>query len=164
MFLKLLAWPFAHNDVRHLTWLRPSFLFYCEGNIRSSVWMCLGHAWFMFYKYFWIWSDHLNSKSLESLNGSYCKSSTQGFPGGVVVKNLPANARKEHRFEPWSGKIPHAVEELSPCTKTTEPALYSPCATTIEACMPTAHAPQQEKPLQWEACARQPRVASTCHN
>ena len=28
-----------------------------------------------------------------------------------------------HRFEPWSEKIPHAVEQLSPCTTTTEPAL-----------------------------------------
>ena len=28
-----------------------------------------------------------------------------------------------HRFEPWSGKIPHAVEQLSPCATTTEPAL-----------------------------------------
>ena len=28
-----------------------------------------------------------------------------------------------HGFEPWSGKIPHAVEQLSPCTTTTEPAL-----------------------------------------
>ena len=27
-----------------------------------------------------------------------------------------------HGFEPWSGKIPHAAEQLSPCTTTTEPA------------------------------------------
>ena len=27
------------------------------------------------------------------------------------------------RFNPWSGKIPHAVEQLSPCATTTEPAL-----------------------------------------
>ena len=32
-----------------------------------------------------------------------------GFPGGAVVKNLPANAGG-HGFEPWSGKIPHAAE------------------------------------------------------
>ena len=37
-----------------------------------------------------------------------------------------------HRFEPSSGKIPHATEQLSPCATTTEPALYSPRATTIE--------------------------------
>ena len=28
-------------------------------------------------------------------------------------------------FEVWSGKISHAVEQLSPCTTTTEPALRS---------------------------------------
>ena len=28
-----------------------------------------------------------------------------------------------HGFEPWSGKIPHATEQLSPCATTTEPAL-----------------------------------------
>ena len=28
-----------------------------------------------------------------------------------------------HGFEPWSGKIPHAMEQLSPCATTTEPAL-----------------------------------------
>ena len=27
-------------------------------------------------------------------------------------------------FNPWSGKIPHTMEELSPCATTTEPALY----------------------------------------
>ena len=26
-----------------------------------------------------------------------------------------------HGFDPWSGKIPHAVEQLSPSTTTTEP-------------------------------------------
>ena len=28
-----------------------------------------------------------------------------------------------HGFEPWSGKIPHAVEQLTPCATTTEPVL-----------------------------------------
>ena len=37
----------------------------------------------------------------------------EGFPGGAVVENLPANARG-HGFEPWSGKIPHAAEQLGP--------------------------------------------------
>ena len=44
----------------------------------------------------------------------------QGFPGGAVVENLPANA------EPWSGKIPHAVEHLGPWATTTEPARLEP--------------------------------------
>ena len=29
------------------------------------------------------------------------------------------------RFKPWSGKIPHAAEQLKPCATTTEPVLYS---------------------------------------
>ena len=41
-----------------------------------------------------------------------------------------------HGFAPWSGRIPHAAEQLSPC------------ATTTEACAPGARAPQREKPLQ----------------
>ena len=56
------------------------------------------------------------------------------------------------RFEPWSGKIPHAAEQLGPVT------------TTTEAGMPRARAPQQEKPLQCEAHAPQGRVAPARHN
>ena len=35
----------------------------------------------------------------------------------------------------------------------------SPWATITEAHVPRAHAPQQEKPPQWEACTPQRRVA-----
>ena len=49
----------------------------------------------------------------------------------------------KHRFYPWSGKIPHPLEQLSLG------------ATTTEACVPRAHAVQQEKPPQWEAHAPQ---------
>ena len=36
---------------------------------------------------------------------------SRDFPGGPVVK--PARG---HRFNPWSGKIPHAMGQGSPCT------------------------------------------------
>ena len=36
-----------------------------------------------------------------------------GFAGGPMVKKPPANAEK----------IPHAMEQLCPCTKITEPML-----------------------------------------
>ena len=39
--------------------------------------------------------------------------------------------------------------------------LLSPHAATTEACAPRAHASQQEKPPQWEACALQQGVASS---
>ena len=37
-----------------------------------------------------------------------------------------------HGFEPWSRRIPHAAEQLSPCATATEPVLWSPRATTTE--------------------------------
>ena len=36
-----------------------------------------------------------------------------GFPGGSVVKNLACQFGG-HRFDPWSGKIPHAAEHVTP--------------------------------------------------
>ena len=58
------------------------------------------------------------------------KHKPRDFSGGPVVKNLPANAG----FNAWSRKTPHAAEQLSPQTTTTE-------AHSLRAC-----APQQEKP------------------
>ena len=43
------------------------------------------------------------------------------FPGGSVVKNLPANAGD--RLNPWTRKIAHTGERLSPCATTIEPVL-----------------------------------------
>ena len=43
-----------------------------------------------------------------------CQELRWGFPGGSVVKNLPADAG-EYVFNPWSRKIPHAAKQLSPC-------------------------------------------------
>ena len=45
-----------------------------------------------------------------------------------------------------------------------EPQLLSPRAATTEARAPRARALQQEKPLLWEACAPQRRVAPARHN
>ena len=42
------------------------------------------------------------------------------FPGGSVVKN--ACQCRGCGFDPWSGKIPHAVGQLSLCTANTGPA------------------------------------------
>ena len=36
---------------------------------------------------------------------------TKGFPGGSVVKNPPASARRPE-FDPWVGKIPWKRERL----------------------------------------------------
>ena len=53
-------------------------------------------------------------------------------PGGSGIKNLPADAV----FGPWTGKTPHAKEQLSLCAPTIEPVLWSLRATTAEARMP----------------------------
>ena len=51
---------------------------------------------------------------------------------------LPMQGTRIRGFKPWSGRIPHAAEQLGPCATTTEPALQSPhakspCLATREA-------------------------------
>ena len=55
-------------------------------------------------------------------------------------------------MDPWSRKIPHTTGHLSLC------------ATAMEAQAPRAGAPQQEKPLCWEARTPQRKVAPASHN
>ena len=55
-----------------------------------------------------------------------------------------------HGFNPWSGKIPHAMEQLSPS------------ATTTKACHPRAQVPKQEKSPQREPHAQ--RLESSPHS
>ena len=45
----------------------------------------------------------------------------RGFPGGSVVKNLPANAGDMVQSLLWEDS--HATEQLSPCAPPTEPVL-----------------------------------------
>ena len=92
------------------------------------------------------------------------------FPGGAVVKNLPANAgdtgsipspgRSHILWNNWA----HAPQLLSLRSRAYEPQLLSPRATTTEARGPRARAPQQEKPPQREARAPQGRVAFAGRN
>ena len=58
---------------------------------------------------------------------------------------------REHGFEPWSGKIPHATEQLGPWATTTEPARLEPVL-------------RNERPRQWGAHAPRWRVAPVRHN
>ena len=50
------------------------------------------------------------------------KDSCGDFPGGLVVENLPCNAEDMGSIPGLGTKIPHAVEQLSACTATTETA------------------------------------------
>ena len=61
---------------------------------------------------------HLSHQGSLNLYHQACRALC---PGGSVVKNLPANAGDE--FDPWWGKIPHALEQLSQCSTTIEPVL-----------------------------------------
>ena len=58
---------------------------------------------------------------------------TRDFPGGPVVKNPPSNAEDEGLIPGQGTKIPHTVEQLSPCSAITEAhSFWSPQATTRE--------------------------------
>ena len=76
-----------------------------------------------------------------------------GLPWWFSGKESAYQCRR-HGFDPWSGKILYAMEQLSLCATTTEPLLQnlwaaslSPCAATTEAHVPRAQALQQQKPL-----------------
>ena len=43
---------------------------------------------------------------------------------------------EEHWLNPWSGRTPHATEQLSPCVTAIEPQLQSLGTATSEACVP----------------------------
>ena len=74
----------------------------------------------------------------------------------LVAQWLASTCRcRGHGFDPWLGKIPHAMEQLSPCATTTEPVLQSLRATTTEAYVPTARALQREG-----TAMRSPRTAT----
>ena len=114
------SWGRYESDTTE--WLHFHFSLSCigEGNGNPLQCSCLenpregGAWWAALYGVAQIrtWLKRLSSSS----------SSSRGFSGGLVVKNLPCNA--VDRFNPWSRRIPHAMEHLS---------LW---ATTIEAYMP----------------------------
>ena len=56
----------------------------------------------------------------------------KNFPGGQMVQNLPRNAEDMRSIPSWGTKIPHVAEQLNPCTTTTDPIHWSPCATARE--------------------------------
>ena len=99
----------------------------------------------------------------EERDGSFKSNSFQGFPGGTVVNNLPANAGDmgsspgPRRFHTSQSNKAHVPQLLSLISRAHKPQLLSPSAITTEAHVPRARALQQEKPQQWEARAPQQR-------
>ena len=72
-----------------------------------------------------------------------------GFRGGLVVKNLPANAGAVGLF-PGQGRSHMLQSNWAYVSQ-----LLSLGAATTEAHTPGARAPQQEKPPQWDVCKPQ---------
>ena len=70
------------------------------------------------------------------------KNYLRNFPGSTVVKNPPANAGG-HGFDPWSGKISRAVEQLSSMHHN-----YWGCALEPASHNYWAHMPQLLKPAR----------------
>ena len=111
-----------------------------------------------------------HTSRLQNLLKSYSnQNSVVGFPGGAVVKNLPANAGDAgsspgpgRSHMPWSGwaRAPqllrsHEPQLLSPH----EQQLLSPHAANAEARVPRACVPQQEKPPHHsEECSCSPQL------
>ena len=121
-----LRWSF----LSYLFLTAPSFCFGCPVSRKSQFLKISRTCW-------WWHCCHLLTAHLAASKNFSLKQKGQDFPGGPVVKNLPANAGMASIPGPGT-KIPRAAGEPSPCTIT-------------RAC-----APQQERPLQWEACTLQP--------
>ena len=84
----------------------------------------------------------------------------RGFHGGSVIKNLPASA-EDMALIPELGRSCRLQSSLA-CVpqlwslglRALGPQHMSLCASATEAHVPRAWALHQEKPLQWDACAR----------
>ena len=88
-----------------------------------------------------------------------------GFPGCSVVKNLPAKAGfNPAGFNPWSGKVPHVLGQLSLDMATIETVprawelqlLKLSCLEPMS-CSKRSHHGEKPAHRNW-------RVTSTCHN
>ena len=90
-------------------------------------------------------------KSTENIHKRFIKE----FPWWLSGKESTCQSRS-HGFNPWSGRILPATEQLSPSTTTPEATAIvtlEPRNTTqhLKSLLLRARALQQEKPHQWEA-------------
>ena len=140
-------------------WISP-FLSFLEGTEEKSP----SHTRVYQSEICYLWFSVIYLQIFNQKPTNKQKEKTLDFPGGGVVKNLPANAGdtgsspglgRSHRL--WSNWA-REPQLLSLCSRARKPQLLSPRATTTEACAPRACAPQQEKPPQWEARTPQLRV------
>ena len=64
----------------------------------------------------------LQSSAGKDLEKAASRISRQGLPWWLSGKESTCQCRR-HGFNPWSRKIPRAMEQLSPCVTTIEPVL-----------------------------------------
>ena len=64
----------------------------------------------------------LSSHLIGKHKNTYLKNLAGGLPWWLSGKESTWQYRRQG-FNPWSKKIPHAMEQLSPSTTTTEPVL-----------------------------------------
>ena len=69
---------------------------------------------------------YTGKRTVSSISG------VEGLPWWLSGNESACQCRRQG-FDPWSGKIPHATEQVSPRATTTEPSRWSPGATTAEA-------------------------------
>ena len=87
------------------------------------------------FKKHWIWGSDAALRALlllfpkrirreTTISYGYCSRIpyTFGLPWWRREQESTSQCRT-HKFDPWSGKIPHAMEQLSPCAITAEPML-----------------------------------------
>ena len=84
---------------------------------------------FEYWLYIWYMYIKMFKDKLMHCLGYASKIIQGGFPGGSVVK-------KRRVFDPWSGKILHAEEQLSPWATITETVLLEPGSRKYQ---PTCH-------------------------
>ena len=128
--------------------------------ITVMVWLLVSE-WVYSSNHFWGKEDSCSKK--EQLRASLVvqwlriRLPMPGTRVRALVREDPTcrGATKPVRHSYWAC----ALEPASHSYWAHEPQLLSPRATTTEARVPRARAPQQEKPPQWEACAPQRRAA-----
>ena len=103
--------------------------------------------------------EHSHQSKKKRMDKKMC---VGGFPGGAVVKNLPANAGDTVWSLAWDD--PTCRGATKPVRHNYRACALEPASHNYWAHAPRARAPQREKPPQWEARALQPRVAPAHHN
>ena len=89
-------------------------------------------------------SISLNSRTF--LSPQKDKNLSLGFPWWLGGEESACQCRR-HRFDPWSEKIPYAPEQLSPCTTTIEPVLWSSGDATAEPMLHGRRSHCNERPV-----------------